>query len=464
MAHGRSTHLRRILAAAVIAAVAIPAFAQLAPQRSAPSTQLRASPSPQLPQSAQSADREVLLDRVIAVVNDEAITQLDLNEQRVAVLVQLRESKVAPPAPDVLERQLLERMITERSLLQFAKETGVRVDDTTVERAVLRVAQDNKVSPEEFRKVLEREGIPYAKYREDIRRELIMQRLREREVEARVNVTDAEVDNFLASSALREGGDIEYLLSHILVAVPEQASPEQVEQRRRRADEALQQIRAGADFAQVAASASDATDALAGASLGWRNAARLPTAFADLVRNMNKGDVSAVLRSPAGFHVVKLVDQRDRSAPTVVDQTRVRHILVRVNETTSEAEARARIDRVKDRLDTGAKFEDMARINSEDASSAKGGDLGWINPGDTVPEFEQAMASLSVGETSRPVRTPFGWHLLKVEERRTQDISKDRRREQARQALRQRKADELFGDFVRQTRDRAYVELKIDER
>jgi peptidyl-prolyl cis-trans isomerase SurA len=460
MANRRPKHPRRV-ALAVVAALAMPAHAQLVQQRPAPAAQLRASPTPQ---PAQSAEREVLLDRVIAVVNDEAITQHDLNEQRVAVLVQLRESKVAPPAPDVLERQLLERMITERSLLQFAKETGVRVDDTTVERAFLRLAQDNKVTPEEFRKVLEREGITYAKYREDIRRELTLQRLREREVESRVNVTDAEVDNFLASSELREGGDIEYLLSHILVSVPEQASPEQVEQRRRRAEEALQQIRSGTDFAQVAASTSDAADALQGASLGWRNAARLPTAFAGLVRDMKKGDVTPVLRSPAGFHVVKLMDQRDRSAPTVVDQTRARHILVRVNETTSEAEARARIDRVKDRLDSGAKFEDMARINSEDASAAKGGDLGWVNPGDTVPEFEKALASLAVGEISSAVRTPFGWHLLKVEERRKQDITRDRRREQARQALRQRKADELFGDFVRQTRDRAYVELKIDER
>jgi peptidyl-prolyl cis-trans isomerase SurA len=461
MVYGRFTLHRRTLAMAVIATLAMPSHAQLVQQRPAPATQLRALPSPP---AAQSADREVLLDRVIAVVNDEAITQHDLNEQRVAVLLQLRESKIAAPAPDVLERQLLERMITERSLLQFAKETGVRVDDTTVERAFLRVAQDNKVTPEEFRKLLEREGIAYAKYREDIRRELTMQRLREREVEARVNVTDAEVDNFLASAALREGGDVEYLLSHILVSVPEQASPEQVEQRLRRAEAALQQVTSGTDFAQVAASTSDAPDALQGASLGWRNAARLPTAFADLVRSMKKGDVSQVLRSPAGFHVVKLVDQRDRSAPTVVDQTRVRHILVRVNETTSEAEGRARIERISDRLETGVKFEDMARINSEDASSAKGGDLGWVNPGDTVPEFEQAMAKLEVGETSRPVRTPFGWHLLKVEERRKQDISRDRRREQARQALRQRKADELFSEFVRQTRDRAYVELKIDER
>ena len=398
----------------------------------------------------------------MAVVNDEAITQHDLNEQRLAALVQMREGKVTPPAPDVLERQILERMITERSLMQFAKETGVRIDDTTVERAFLRLAQDNKLSPDEMRKVLEREGITYAKYREDIRRELILQRLREREVDARVNITDAEVDSFLASVDVRE--DAEYLLSHVLVAVPEQASPDLVEQRRLRAESALQQVRSGGDFAQVAASMSDAPDALQGASLGWRTAARLPTAFADLVRKMRKGDVTPVLRSPAGFHIVKLVDQRDRGAPTVVDQTRVRHILVRVNETTSESEARTRIDRVLDRLDTGARFEDMARVNSEDASSAKGGDLGWVNPGDTVPEFEQAMTKLAIGETSRAVRTPFGWHLLKVEERRKQDITQDRRREQARQSLRQRKADELFSEFVRQTRDRAYVELKVDER
>ena len=426
------------------------------------SPQLRVQPAPAAP--AASSDREVLLDRVIAVVNDEAITQHDLNEQRRSVLVQLRESKITPPAPDVLERQLLERMITERSLMQFARETGVRVDDTTVERAIARVAQDNKMSADDFRKALDREGIPYAKYREEIRRELVVQRLREREVESRILVTDAEVENFLASSAQREGGDAEYLLSHILVAVPEQSSPDQVEQRRRRAEEALQQLRSGGDFAQVAASMSDAPDALQGASLGWRNAARLPTVFTDVVRGMKPGDVSAVLRSPAGFHVVMLVEKRDKAGPTVVDQTRVRHILVRVNETTSESEARARIERVKDRLDTGARFEDMARINSEDASSARGGDLGWVNPGDTVPEFEQAMTKLAIGEVSGAVRSPFGWHLLKVEERRRQDITKDRQRDQARQALRQRKADELFNEFVRQTRDRAYVELKIDER
>ncbi|MCL4762504.1 MAG: peptidylprolyl isomerase [Burkholderiales bacterium] len=440
-------------AAAVLALIALPALAQLAPPR---------APAPAA--SAAVPPREALLDRVVAVVNDEAITKLEVDEQRRAVLVQMREVKMTPPAPDVLERQVLERMITERAMMQFARETGIRVDDTTIERAIARIAQENKLTPDQFRAALQRENIGYAKYRDDVRRELVVQRLREREADARVNVTDAEVDQFLQTAAARGAGDTEYQLAHVLVGVPEQASPDQLEQRRRRADEALAQVRSGADFAQVAASMSDAPDALQGGSLGWRTAARLPSVFAEVVRGMKPGEVSGVLRSPAGFHIVKLVDQRDRNAPVVVDQARVRHILIRVNESVSEAEGKARIDRIKDRLDTGAKFEDMARINSEDPSSARGGELGWVSPGDTVPEFERAFASLSIGEVSQPVRSPFGWHLIRVEERRTQDVTKDRQRDQARLAIRQRKADELFQEFVRQTRDRAYVEYKLDER
>jgi peptidyl-prolyl cis-trans isomerase SurA len=460
----------------LLAAAHVPAFAQLRavptqPGAAQPGTpQLRALPpqpgSAPVPPAASSGPpaREVLLDRVVAVVNDEAITQFEVDEGRRAALVQLRERRIDPPAPDVLERQVLERLVTERAMMQFAKETGVRVDDTVVERAMARIAQENKLAPDQLRAAVEREGIPFAKYREDIRRELTLQRVRDREVEARVNVTDAEVDNLLATMVAQGGRDREYLLQHILVGVPEQSSPEQIAERRRRAEEALRQVQDGGDFTQVAASLSDAPDALQGASLGWRNAARLPTIFADVVRGMKPGEVSGILRGPAGFHIVKLVEQREQGGPKVVDQTRARHILVRVNENTSEADAKARIDRVRDRLDTGAKFEDMARINSDDASAAKGGELGWLSPGDTVPDFERAMTQLQVGEVSQPVRTPFGWHLIRVDERRQQDVSLQRQREQARVQLRQRKADELFAEFVRQTRDRAYVEFKVDER
>lgn len=414
--------------------------------------------------SSVSLERVVPIDRVIAIVNDEALTQYDINEQKRVVLNQMKAQKVTPPAPDVLDKQLLERLITERALLQFAKETGIRVDDTQVERTILRIAEDNKLSVEDFRKMVEREGILYAKYREDIRNEVIIQRLREREVEGRVNVSDAEVDHFLATSDVQSGGDIEYRLVHILVLVPEQASPDQIEARQRRAETALRELRSGAEFGQVAASFSDAPDALQGGTLGWRAPARLPTVFADPVRQMKVGDVAGVLRSASGFHIVKLLETRSRNAPTVVEQTHLRHILIKVNETTSNDEAKTRIDRIKERIDSGAKFEDQAKISSDDTSSAKGGDLGWISPGDTVPDFEQAMNRLKPNEISVPVRTPFGWHLMQVLERRTQDITAERKRDQARLALRQRKSDEAFQDWVRQTRDKTYVEIKTDER
>ena len=455
------TIVRRLAFAAAAYALAAPAFAQPATPpgvRPLPPN-LRPAPAP-----ASAPSRPVTLDRVVAVVNDEALTQHEMNEQKRVLMQQLRESRLQPPAPDVLDKQVLDRLITERALLQYAKETGIRVDDTTVERTILRIAQENKLTPDEFRKVLDREGIPYGKYLEDIRRELLIQRLRDREIDSKIFVSDAEVDNYLATVSVQAGGETEYLISHILVRVPEQSSPEQIAQRLARAQEALAKVRAGDDFAQVAATWSDATDAQQGGNLGWRTPARMPSIFVEAVRSLKKGDVSEPLRSPAGFHIVKMMDERSRNAPAVVQQTRVRHILIKVSELTSDVEAKAKIDRIRERIETGAKFEDQARVNSEDASSAKGGDLGWINPGDVVPDFQRAMENLKPNDLSQPVRSPFGWHLLQVMERREQDVSKDRQRDQARQALRQRKADEQFADFVRQTRDRAYVEIKADER
>ena len=356
---------------------------------------LACAQSPAAP--ARSAARTVALDRVLVVVNDEALTQWDLNEQRRVVLQQLKASNIAPPAGDVLDKQVLERLIAERAVLQYAKDTGIRVDDTTVERTILRVAEENKLSPDEFRKLLEREGIPYANYREDIRHQIIIQRVRDREVDSKVTVSDAEVDNYLATVA-SQGGEDEYLLSHIYVTVPEQATPDVVRTRERRAEEALAEVKGGKDFAQVAAAYSNAPDASSGGDLGWRTRARLPSVFADIVRTMKPGQVSAVLRSAGGFHIVKLVQERSRNQPTVVEQAHARHILIKVNETTSEADAKARIDRLRERLVAGASFEDLARANSEDTSSAKGGDLGWISPGDTVPDFERARAKLAPHE------------------------------------------------------------------
>jgi peptidyl-prolyl cis-trans isomerase SurA len=416
------------------------------------------------PAPSHAETNPVSLDRVLVVVNDEAITQWDMNEQRRIFLQQMKASNVTPPENDVLDKQVLERLIVERAVLQYAKDNGIRVDDTAVERTILRVAEENKLSPEDFRKVLEREGIPYANYREDIRRQIIIQRVREREVDSKITVSDAEVDNYLATVASQAGGEDEYLLSHIYITVPEQASPDVVEASRKRAEEALSEVKSGKDFGQVAAAYSSAPDATSGGNLGWRTRARLPSVFADVVRTMKAGDVSSVLRSAGGFHIVKLIEERNRNQPTVVDQTHARHILIKVNEQTSESDAKARIDRIRERLVEGASFVDLARANSEDASSAKGGDLGWLSPGDTVPDFEHPMDKLAINEISQPVRTPFGWHLIQVLERRKQDVTQERRRDEARRAIRQRESDERFDEFVRQLRDRTYVEYKSDDR
>jgi peptidyl-prolyl cis-trans isomerase SurA len=446
--------LSRSVALATLALAATATAIAQAPTPAPAQARVPAGPRP------GTADRSVLLDRVVAVVNDEALTQFEIDEQKKSVLAQMKSQNVAPPAPDVLDKQLLDRLITERAIMQFAKENGVKVDDTQVERAILRIAQDNKLAPDDFRVALKKEGIEYEKYREDIRKEIVIQRLRDREVDSRVTVSDSEVEAFIASQNTQAGSDVEYRISHILVVVPERASPEQIDAKRRRAEEALKQVRDGTDFAQVAAGYSDAPDALQGGSLGWRPAARLPNVFVESAKTMKPGDVSTVLRSATGFHVIKLQETRSRNAPTVVEQTHARHILIKVNEVTSESEAKARIDRIHDRLETGAKFEDQAKLNSEDGTASKGGDLGWVSPGDTVPDFEAAMNKLKLGEVSGPVRTQFGWHLIQVQERRTQDITAERKRDQARMALRQRKSDEAFQDWLRQMRDRAYVEIK----
>jgi peptidyl-prolyl cis-trans isomerase SurA len=439
-----------IFAILFLAAAAVPAQQAAAPARPAA--------------VAAQPGRAVALDRVVAVVNDEAVTQYELDEAKRIVMQQLKQQNVQQPAADVLDKQVLERLVTEHALLQFAKESGVKVDDTQVERTIQRIAEENKLTLQGLRDALAKDNVPYAKYREDVRNEIIVQRLREREVENRITVSDAEVDNYMATTKAQAGGDAEYRLAHILVLVPEQATADQIDAKRKRAEEALRNVRDGNDFAQVAAGFSDASDALSGGNLGWRSGARLPTVFAEVVRSMKVGDVSPVLRSAAGFHIVKLLERRSHDEPSVVDQTHARHILVRVNETTSEGDARAKIERLKDRLDAGAKFEDLARLNSEDASSAKGGDLGWISPGDAVPAFEEALNKLAVNQVSGPVRTPFGWHLIEVLERRKQDVTADRARLQAQLAIRQRKSDEAFQDWVRQTRDRAYVEVRLDEK
>lgn len=412
----------------------------------------------------KTSAKVVTLDRIVAVVNSDVITQLELNERLNLVIQQLQKQGTPLPPRDVLEKQLLERLVMDRVQLQFAQETGVKVDDAQLENSLHRIAQENKMSLEQFRAALEKDGIDYSKFREDIRREFIMSRLREREVDNRITVSDGEVENYLNSRSEIQGGGNEFNLAHILIRVPEQASPEQLQKFKMRAQQALEELHAGKDFRQVAASYSDAADALQGGVLGWRPAGQLPTLFVDALEVLKTGEASPVLRSPNGFHILKLLDKRGKDAPFVVQQTHARHILIKVNEVMSEQEARNRTLQIKERLDNGADFAELARLHSEDGSASRGGDLGWLSPGDTVPEFERAMNALKPGTLSGPVRSPFGWHLIQVLERRDEDVSKERKRLQARQEIRARKADESYQEWLRQLRDRAYVEYRLEDK
>src|SRR6266850_6955046 len=372
--------------------------------------------------AASLAHGVTLVDRIVAVVNKEVITYSELYEAVGMAERQLRRQGTPAPERPVLERQMLERLILDKAQLQMARESGIRVEELQLDRAVERIAQSNNMTLADFRRALESDGVSFDSWRNDVRQQMLMARLREREVENRG-------------------------------------------QARERAEQALADAKGGAPFARLAASFSDAPDALQGGALGWRSHERLPELFAEALAKMKPGEVSEPLRSPAGFHLLQLVERRGAGAEAPVLQTRMRHILVRTNEAVSESEARRKLLDLRERLVSGgADFAELARVHSDDGTAARGGELDWVYPGDTVPEFERAYEELKISEVSPPVRTPFGYHLIQVLERRSSDLSPERRRQQARQALRERKADEAYQEWLRQLRDQTYVELRLEER
>lgn len=413
---------------------------------------------------AQAKPRPIVTaDRIVAVVNEEVITRNELNERVERAASQLARSGTPPPSRGDLERQLLDRMVSDRVMLQLARDYGIRVDDMELDRAVERIAQDNQMIVAQLRMALQKDGVPFEKFRRDIRNEITMARLREREVNDRIIVTESEVEAMLSTSGETAAND-EYNLSHILVRVPDNATPDQVKSRQARAEQALAQLKGGTDFRQIAASFSDAPDALQGGVLGWREGGKLPVLFTDALRALKPGELSSVLRSPNGFHVLKLNERRTQQQAVVVQQTRARHILIKVNEALSETEGRVRLNNLRERLLNKADFAQLARANSEDTSASRGGDLGWLSAGDTVPEFERAMDALKPNEISPPVRSPFGWHLIQVLERRSADVTNEKKRLSARLALRERKSEESFQEWLRQARARSYIEMRLDER
>ncbi|MCU0951410.1 MAG: peptidylprolyl isomerase [Burkholderiaceae bacterium] len=460
-----------VLAAALAALLPLAADAQsprLRPQAGA-TPPAGSAPAAPAKDAAKAAPRSGAgLDRIVAVVNDEVITGNELGLRVRIAEQQLRRQNIALPPTEVLQRQVLERIIIDRAQVQLARETGVRVDDATVNATIARIAEQNRLELPQFRARLEADGVSFARFREDVRDDIAMTRLRDREVDSRIQVTEAEVENFLAEQAGVQTGSLEYNLAQILLRVPDNAATDRIEQIRKQAEDLAAQARSGADFARLAASFSAAPEALNGGELGWRSAERLPTLFLDAIKNLKPGQIAPIVRSPGGFHVLKLTGSRNavesRVATGPLQQTRARHILLRVSDLTPEPEVKRRLAELRERATKGNQdFGSLARLHSVDPSSTRGGELGWLYAGDTVPEFERAMDALKPGEISEPVQSPFGWHLIQVLERRTDESPIERNRLAARQALRERKSDEAYQEWVRQLRDKTYVEMRLED-
>jgi len=402
------------------------------------------------------------LNGIAAVVDDDVITWHELDQRVATISKQLQQKGNRLPPKKILERQILERLILEKLQLERAKKMGIQVNDEQLNRVIGNIAAENNMNLDQFRTTLEKQGIGYAYFREQIRHEVLISRLKNNEVNNRVNVTPQEVDAYLEAQQGQREQNTEYHLRHILVALPGNASPEQVKAGKARAEDLLKQLQNGAEFRQIAISYSDGQQALEGGDLGWRRAGQLPTLFADVIRKMQPGQVSPIIRSSSGFHILLLEDQRGEKK-VMVRQVHARHILIKTNELVSDDEAKARLQRLRERLLNGADFTKLARGNSEDAgSAAKGGDLGWATPSTYVPAFQKALENTPVGKISQPFKSRFGWHILQPLAWREHDNTKEMRRNRAFKTLRQRKIEEETQNWLRRLRDEAYVDIRLE--
>lgn len=409
------------------------------------------------------APAPILVDRVVAIVNREVITASELLRRERELLLSLKRQGVVPPSGDSLREQVLDRMITDRAMLQLARETGIRVDDSTLDRAIGRIAEQNGLSISGLRNQLEAEGIPFSRFRQDIRDEITLTRLREREVDNKLQISESEVDTFLASQGRTIQRLEEFKISQILIRVPDTASKDELSAAQSKLKQARDALRSGQPFAEVAKQYSDASDREQGGSLGWRTRDRLPELFVNAISGLKPGQFSADLRSANGLHVLLLEDQRSTLRSQEVAVHRSRHILVRVDAQTSEEAALRRIQDLRRRIELGADFSRLARDFSQDpGSAARGGELDWAYPGDLVPEFERALVQLAPGQISDPVRTLFGVHLIQLIERKREPLTEQRLRTAARMALRDQKLEQAVADWAREVRANAYVEIKRD--
>ncbi|VAW88749.1 Periplasmic chaperone and peptidyl-prolyl cis-trans isomerase of outer membrane proteins SurA [hydrothermal vent metagenome] len=403
------------------------------------------------------------LDGIAAIVNDDVITEGELQKKLDGIIKQLQRDGKSLPAMSLLKKQVLERMILTSLQYNLAERTGIRIDDVTLDNTIENIATQNKLTIREFHDVLTKDGIDFADFREEIRKELTLARLRQREVDNRILVTKQDVDNYLLTQKTQQGGDQEYRLQHILMALPEGVSPEQLKVSQKKAAQLVQQLREGSDFSEMAIAHSAGQKALDGGDWGWRKLGELPRVFAEIVVKMAMGDVSDLIRSPSGFHIIKLAEKRSVSTQrNVIVQRQARHILIKPDDRADMADSRVRLDRLRERIVNGEDFAEIAKIRSDDPGSAvEGGSLGWVNPGVMVPEFEEEMDKLADGEISPVFQSRFGWHIVQVLEHRDYDNTEELQQIAAQKAIKQRLVEEEYQLWLRRLRDEAFVELKI---
>lgn len=413
-----------------------------------------------LPLAAQ-AERK-LLDQVVAIVDDNVILATELDARIDTIVTRLQAQGTSLPPRSLLQERVLEQLITESAQLQMAEKMGMRISDNELNETMSSIAGRNNMSLEQFEQQLASEGVGYRDAREQIRNELLASRVQQRQVGSRIRVTDREVDNYLLAQEAGGGSSAEYRLFYIFIETEDPGSDASVEAARSKAENLRQQISDGLDFRAVAVAESDASNALEGGDMGWRDASQLPSLVAPVVPGLALGQPSEVLQNSTGFHLVMVMDQRGGEQQQLVQQHRVRHILVQPSSAITEAEAERKIRNLFKKLQNGADFAGLAKAESDDAvSGSDGGDLGWVNPGQMVPEFEQAMQNATVGQIEGPVRSQFGWHLLQVQERRQKDMSDELRKSETRQIIYRRKFENELQNWLREIRDEAFVEFKL---
>jgi len=414
---------------------------------------------------ASAASQQVKeLDSVIAVVNDDVITASELKKRIRQILAQLKNKKKRLPAKNILYRQILEQLITEKIQLQLAKRASVITSDESVNKVIQKIAKENKLTLTQFKEILQRDGVRYDEFRDNIKNEMTISQLKKRRISNQISVTEQEVDIELQNQNNNKALSEEFRLSQILIATPESASPAQIQEAKVKANQILAQLSIGADFAETAAANSNGQNALNGGDLGWREAAQLPSVFVEQVIKLQANQITGLIRSPSGFHIVKVVERRSKDKRRIVEQTHAKHILIIPNQINNSAVVKEKLSRLRERIISGEDFAPIAKANSEDkASAAKGGDLGWVNPGVTVPEFQEEMAKLAPGEVSKPIRSRYGWHIIKVIARRQHDDTNTYLRDKIRKQIGQRKTEEAVSNWLRRLRNEAYVEYRINK-